>query len=159
MNKNAFTLLETIIAIFVLTVGLIAVMSLAHRAIFAAQIASSRLVAGYLAQEGVEIVRNIRDSNWLAQRGNPALPWDENLAAGNWEADFDDFTLTSFQDRNLKIDGGFYNYSSGENTKFKRKITIARPTQDVIEVFVQITWQERGSSQTLTLEEHLYNWR
>lgn len=159
MNQKGFTLLETMIAIVVITVGAVSVMSLIHRATLGAQLASSRLVAAYLAQEGLEIVRNIRDSNWLEQRENPEIAWDQNLPSGNWEADFDDFTLTPFQNRNLKVNGGFYNYSAGGDTKFKRKIAIAKPDSNTLEVSVEISWSERGSSFTTSFYENLYNWK
>lgn len=158
-GKKGFTLLEMMIAIVVITVGVIAIMSLIHRAALGSQLASSRVAAAYLAQEGLEIVRNIRDSNWLAQRENSEVVWDQNLQSGNWEAEFSGLTLTPFQNRNLKIDGGFYNYSSGQDTKFKRKITVAKPSSNVLEVSVEISWQERGNSYSTSFYENLYDWK
>lgn len=160
MDKKGFTILEMIVAIFVLTVGLIAMLSLMHRAIFAAELFSSRLKAAYLAQEGLEIVRNIRDSNWLAQRTNPALPWDNNLEAGDREADYNDSFLTPFLGRDLRIDSsGFYNYDSGTATKYQRKINIQNPGPGILKVLVQITWQERGAPYSLSVYGDIYNWR
>lgn len=158
-GKKGFTLLEMMIAIVVITVGVIAIMSLIHRAILGSQLAASRVQSAYLAQEGLEIVRNIRDSNWLEQRENPEAVWDQNLQPGDWEVSFGDLALTPFQSRNLKINGGFYNYSSGQDTKFKRKITIAGPSSHVLEVSVEISWQERGNSYSASFYENLYDWK
>ena len=159
MKKNGFTLLEMMIAIVVITVGLIAIMSLIHRAVLGSQLAASRVQAAYLAQEGLEIVRNIRDSNWLEQRENPGVVWDQNLQSGDWEAGFSDLTLTPLQGRNLKINGSFYNYSSGKDAKFIRKITIQKPSPDTLEVAVEISWQERGRSFATSFYETLYDWK
>jgi type II secretory pathway pseudopilin PulG len=156
---TGFTLLELIIAAFVIAVALIAAMSLIHRAVLGAQIASSRLTAAYLAKEGLEIVRNIRDSNWLEQRDDASVAWDKNLGTGNWEADFNDFALIPYGDRKLKIDGGFYNYDSGTDTDFKRAITITKPSSYILAVSVSITWEQRGVPYALSIQENLYDWK
>lgn len=158
MNRG-FTLIETLFAAFVLIVGFVAVMSLIHRATASTQLASSRLTAAYLAQEGIEIVRNIRDSNWLAQGQNPTLSWDQNLGVGDWEADFDDFALTFYQARNLRVNGGFYNYASGQDTKFRRRINIAKPDPSTISLAVEVSWSERGEDFSVVVQKNLYNWR
>jgi prepilin-type N-terminal cleavage/methylation domain-containing protein len=159
MEKKGFTLLEMLIVTFVISIGLIAIMTLILQAVADSQIAFSRLVAAYLAQEGLEIVGNIRDSNWLAQRQNPGITWNQNLNVGDWEASYDKSSLDPYADRYLKFGGGFYNYTSGVNTKFKRKITIATSTSQIIDVSVQVTWQERGKSHQFTTQRQLYNWR
>lgn len=153
--KNAFTLLEMMMAIFVLMVGFLGVMSLVQRAMFSTSISSDRLIAAYLAQEGLEIVRNIRDSNWLSR-----IAWDQGLGTGNWEADYNDFSLSSWVGRYLKINaGGFYSYDSGSDTKFKRKITIQKPGQNILNVVVEVSWQEKGVPYSLSVQGNLYNWK
>jgi len=162
-NKNGFTLIEVLAAIIVIIVGVVGVLALIQQTITYTALSSSRLVASYLAQEGIEIVRNIRDGNWLEQRTNSAISWTDGLSAGDWEADYNDAVLSSYgAGRYLKIDGGFYNYESGDNTKFKRKITIV---QDIdggnprLKVLVLIEWQQIGKTHQVTAQEYLYNWR
>ena len=77
LNKKSFTLIEVIVAIFLITVGAGGAFILIQRTIAFTDIISSQLTATYLAQEGIEMVRNARDSNWLA--GNE---WDLNLPSG-----------------------------------------------------------------------------
>ncbi len=74
--KNGFTLLEILVAIFVITIGLIAAVSLIQRAAILTSLSSDRLTAAYLTQEGIEIVRNQRDTNWLRR-----VNWKENLTS------------------------------------------------------------------------------
>ena len=72
--KKSFTLLETIVAIYVITVGLSAAMSLASFSLGAADVFKQQLIATNLAQEGVELVHNKRDSNYLTRINNCIFP-------------------------------------------------------------------------------------
>ena len=165
--KKGFTLLEVIISISVLTVAVGGTYALISQTMRAASLANSKLIAAYLAQEGVEIVRNFRDNNWLNQRINPGLSWKAGLGAGEYEADYNDAALVSFaaEGRYLYIDSanGFYAYLDspelgGTQTKFKRKITIAEDGDDKIDVIVRVFWQERGGNYEIKVVENLYNW-
>ena len=69
MNSKGFTLIELIIAIFILSVAIIGVFSAFSLVAELTSAASSRLKASFLAQEGLEIIRNMRDSNWLQGNG------------------------------------------------------------------------------------------
>ena len=159
-SGGGFTLLEVILAIFVITVGIAGTLGIIQQGISYTQLSSSRLTANYLAQEGLEIVRNIRDGNWLEMRTNPAISWDSGIEAGSWEADYKTQNLTrSYSATLLNIDSsGFYSYSSGSPTKFKRGITITK-NGDILEVSVQVEWQERGRNNQVIVQENLYNWR
>ena len=118
MKSKAFTLIESIVAIFLLTVGTVGGFSLLQKTIAFTSITSSQLVAAYLAQEGIEIIRNIRDTNYLE-----VMPWDDELSAA---ADYRlDYQSTSFPDlicgEYLKYDGNFYACSSDDSAKFQRR--------------------------------------
>lgn len=161
-NSNAgFTLLEVIAAVFVLTVGVLAAYSVVSRVLSTTHSSANRLTAAYLAKEGIEIVRNIRDTNWLN-----VLSWNNGLVVGDYEADYNDNSLTPFGSLSfLKIDGGFYNYGNGNNTPFKRKINIGYPNTDdclssnCLTVRVEVTWQEKGETKgPIRVIENLYNW-
>ncbi|KPJ71791.1 hypothetical protein AMJ50_00425 [Parcubacteria bacterium DG_74_3] len=178
MRKNnshtGFTMMEVLAAIFVITTGILGVFSLVQQVISLTTISSSRLVATYLTQEGLEIVRNIRDTNWLQAR-SATTTWEDGLPLGDWEADYTTVTFSNtFYFENcsdfghncdtydgdfLKINGGFYNYSSGINTKYKRKITIARGSRiEILNISVEVSWEERGRTHKVTTTGELYNW-
>jgi len=61
-----FTLIETLVAITILTLAISGPLFTANRAIVAAENARDQLTALYLAQEGVEYVRMMRDNSYLA---------------------------------------------------------------------------------------------
>jgi len=169
MVKKSFTLIEAIVAIFLITVGIVGTYSLITQTISSATFSSNKLIASYLAQEGIEIVRNIRDTNWLKQITDPAILWDDGIPLGSWEADYTTQNFINFYNGEfLKINGGFYNYTSGTDTKFKRNITIFDKTDlssppdeifDMFKVSVLVEWQEKGKTYQVATQENLYNWR
>lgn len=66
----AFTLVETLIAIAVLTVAIAIPYESAERALIASYTARDQLTAASLAQEGLEFVRSVRDSNYISNYNN-----------------------------------------------------------------------------------------
>ena len=154
-----FTLVEVLVALFILITGVVAGLSTINSGLASTQVAKSKLIAANLNQEGIEIVRNIRDSNWLEQRISPGLLWDDGLSFGDWEVVYQSQNLESYQGRYLKIDtNGFYNYTSEADTKFKRKITIQKIADDQLRIVSKVEWEEKGRSYNLTAVEDLYNW-
>lgn len=171
MSKG-FTLIEIMIAVSVLLIGIVAIYSLVPHILQTTVVNFEKFKAIQLAREGLEIVRNLRDGNWLEQFADPSNLWLEGLTGGAcggvFEVDYEDLD-ENFEnpvldcwignERYLRIDDtagkeGFYNYTTGPETKYKRKITI-NDNGDYLSVQVEIFW----SSKTLTVIEHLYNWR
>jgi len=76
LNKSGagFTLVETLIAVTIIVVGLVGAVSLITYAISTLSFVRGKLLASQFAQEGIEMVRNMRDNNWLAGK----------IATGNW---------------------------------------------------------------------------
>ncbi len=67
INNSGQTLIETVIGIFILVTGIAAAVGLAVFALAGSQSAARQIVAIGLAREGVEAVKNMRDTNWLKQ--------------------------------------------------------------------------------------------
>lgn len=177
LKCRGFTIIEVTVAIFIITAGTVGVLSLISQTVGSATISSQRLTAAYLAQEGIEIVRDIRDSNWLEQRWSEEeilQPfWDDGLGEGDWEGDYTNTQSLTYQcspipftcpSRGLPlhpllINGGFYNYTSGTSTKFFRRITIFDKTADMFKVSISVGWEEKGRMHEIEVQENLYNWR
>lgn len=160
-GKNGFTIFEVIMALFILTVAIGASVALITQTLVLVSVNESRAVASYLTQEGLEVVRNIRDSNWLLQRTNPVVSWKEGLAPGDYEVGYSDTSLAAYADRYLLLDtaNGFYSYAPGGlQTQFKRKISITDIDADTIEVTSLVSWEERGRSHEVKAVERFYNW-
>jgi len=126
---KAFTLVEVIMALFILTTGLLGIMRLAALNLSTSMDSRDEIIAATLAQEGLELVYNVKDNN-----------------SANYATTLNDFKYFSTSN-NCKIDrlyvygntidctGGSYqlNYIAGtgfvhtgglSGTKFFRRITI-----------------------------------
>jgi Tfp pilus assembly protein PilV len=65
IKRKSQSLLETIIAISVLVVGVVSEISLVSAMVVSRTTAEYETVATNLAREGIEVVRNVRDTNWM----------------------------------------------------------------------------------------------
>jgi type II secretory pathway pseudopilin PulG len=69
--QSGQTLIETITALFILSMALVAGLSLAIYSSMQSTNNRDRIIASNLAREGIELVRMLRDSNWLAAEDDP----------------------------------------------------------------------------------------
>lgn len=153
-ETKAFTLVEGLIAVFILIVGAGAAFFLITQTLSTASLIRDRFIAAYLAQEGIEIVKNIRDSNWLAYQN-----WNSGLSPANWQADYNDLNLSPFSGTPLNIENsGFYGYGGGSSTKFIRQINITSAGANRIKVIVTVSWQERGRTYEFKVTNIITNW-
>lgn len=151
---TGFTLLEVLISLTIITVGVFGVFALVQQTISLLPISEQRLTASYLAQEGMEIVRNLRDANIVkGQAWNLGLT---NCGAG-CEADYLS-PLSAWANRYLLDNNTFYSYSSGSPTLYKRKITINSSVNNVLKITIEVSWQERTRPHSIKAREDIYNW-
>jgi len=73
-------LLEATLSIGVILIGLGGILALTLRNVTATTASAQRIVALQLAREGIEVVRGVRDSNWLAASSGGSKLWDDGLA-------------------------------------------------------------------------------
>lgn len=153
-----FTLIEVIIAISIIVVGIISCISLISSSVSGATTGKSKIIAAGLAQEGVEIVRNIRDNNW-ANYKRTIDTWRDGLSEGDWLVQYNNQSLIPYSNMQLKKNlNGLYQYVIGANTGFYRKINISYIGNNQIKVLSEVTWQEKGKNQSIQIENRLYNW-
>ncbi|MFH1523315.1 MAG: hypothetical protein ABIE43_05905 [Patescibacteria group bacterium] len=163
-NIYGFSILEVIIAIFIITMGLIGVLSLIVQNVQVQYINKNNLIASQLAQEGLELTRNVRDKSWL----DPSNPW---VFTGIAEPDdFKTFTIDfigitdgviiSDAAAELIINNDFYVHGLGEKTNFSR---IIETTNDYTNSFIAVSsivqWGERGQFHQYIADTVLYDWR
>ncbi|MBI1755189.1 type II secretion system protein, partial [Candidatus Azambacteria bacterium] len=75
LHEKGFTLLESLVAIAVFTVGVSAAIVLIISSLNVGTRTQHKIIAANLAQEGIEATRNIRDRNWLSGK-----PWTDAIA-------------------------------------------------------------------------------
>jgi prepilin-type N-terminal cleavage/methylation domain-containing protein len=173
-KEKGFTLIEIVISILILSVGIIGIFNAFSMVVILTSDVSNQLTGTYLAQEGMEIVRNIRDTNWLNMDARYSFGEDYNyswlknidLCANGCEADYttntDGYSVMlpwSGDGNYLNIDSsidtnGFYSYKTGSRTKFKRKIIIKclpdyncnDPINNyIMKVVVQVSWDKKAT--------------
>lgn len=122
-KQKAFSFVEVMISLFVLSVGFLGVIQLATTTLRNSFFQRDAVIASMLAQEGVELVYNVRDTN-LA-KGNPAFQ-DINVGVYRVSPLDSMVSLQGGTDYVLKKDGNnFYVHSAaGTQTKFSRKIVV-----------------------------------
>jgi prepilin-type N-terminal cleavage/methylation domain-containing protein len=161
LNKG-FSIIEVLVAISVILVSFTAALNLINRSMAFHDLAYSRLVASYLAQEGIEIVRNIRDNNFILNQ--PDRPWDCGLEPGEYQVQYNDLSLKYYTGEPLNLDTttGLYNYdpisSTNVPTRYTRKIVIEKISDNHIRVQSIVSWSNRGGNFQIIVEDHLYNW-
>jgi prepilin-type N-terminal cleavage/methylation domain-containing protein len=160
-HKKGFTILELMIAIFILLVGIGSAFSLISQTVTHTSLLKKKLIASYLAQEGIELIRNIRDGNYLKEEN-----WDQWLTdcSNGCIVDYQSLPnqpLTPYDNQYLKIDNEsfFFNYSRGSSTKFKRKITTQKKDSDTLDVVCEVFWEERGRNYSFKVIDQLKNWK
>ena len=179
IQKKGFTLIETLIAITVLLIAIVAPMSLASEGILAARLAQDQIVAFYLAQEGVEAVRNLRDQNKLLNQPmlsgslTPCIVTD--LTAPPETADpgcaiettrSRPFNVTDCVGTCPIIRSGnsLYTYrteSAYQDTKYRRHIRawyLPGSSNKRMRVEVTVFWPFRQTTRSYTLRNNLTEW-
>ena len=174
--EQGFTLIELLITTLVMTIGISGAFMAIQQGIIAVDYSNSRFTAAFLAQEGIEIIKNIRDTNVLEYYYvSESVPWKEGLRAGDFEAEYADAQslnpiltepiCSPFCDFNdlrflTKSEDGFYNYNPLEKaTKFKRKVSIEEAELYLLKIEVTVYWKGRGRNiQEITVCQELYDW-
>jgi prepilin-type N-terminal cleavage/methylation domain-containing protein len=185
-KMTGFTLIETLVAITVLTVALAAPLTLAFQSLSAAYTARDQVTAFHLAQEAVEAVRAQRDHNildnlkngpntdWLdglivETIGDPAKPFMVDTLSTN-----NNFTSCGNSNPNscdsLLFDSanGFYGHDMNmadpdiSESRFKRYVRITEvPDTNLEEVRVRVVVRWRSGAmgtRRVVVEENIYNW-
>ena len=169
-KTKGFTLLEMLISLVVITVGVLGIFSVISKYSQNTQLEKESLIASYLCQEGIEIVKNKRDTNWILVATVPATNWNDGLTGCGNGCEADYTTLDSASalpvwvdpGQNLYLEGSTRSYKyiaspiAGVDTKtqYTRRINIAAGV-DVLDVTVNVYW----AGNVMTTEEKIYNWR
>src|ERR1700677_3574060 len=71
--RSGQTLIEVMIALFVLTAGFLGILSLLSQSIFLSKTVSNETVATYLASEGIELAKNMTDHDIYQYLDTPSF--------------------------------------------------------------------------------------
>ncbi|MFC1756941.1 hypothetical protein ACFLZC_02190 [Patescibacteria group bacterium] len=169
LKNRGFSFIGVTIATFVTTMGLIAIFSTANMAISSATVGESRLIASGLAQEGMEIVGDIRMSNvnWGEWEWYSSTTPLVHLVGSSVEycVQYDSTVLSACPPTETPLNWDsttlLYSYGDGDASPFYRRIIITRESIDHIKVEVEVKWKTTGQTswRYLTVEDRLWRWR
>lgn len=158
-NQAGQALIEVLVAVSVLTVGLLGIVTLLSRALSLNRVVADNYAATYLAAEGIETVKNMIDGCAVQKAG-----WNCNVLPGDYEVQYNSTNLAQFAGRKLLFDpqNDIYSYAAGNPTAFVRKVSIkyVGDGSEEVQVNSEVSWTTRGGgSFRVNLEDHFFNWR
>lgn len=137
---KGFSLGEVILAVAVLTAGLLPILGAMTGSLSTSLQSQDAIIAAGLAQEGIELVVNVKDNSALAGDAFVAFPYagasTNHASANNCRIQYDSVVLTSPMAINkidcsgvggatrydLTVSRGFYKHVTGAAGKFERRI-------------------------------------
>jgi len=171
--KKGFTLVETMVAISILMLGILGPLSIASTGLRNSLFAKDQVTAYYLAQEGIEYVRYVRDNNYLKKNdwlGGLSDCTEQYGCAVDTEKWFTTnisvttkCTSTDCGDDDLlyKINWNqHYTHQSTGNTAtpFTRIVKVENTVAGKeIKVTSTVTWQNGSGQKSFTLTENVFN--
>lgn len=173
-KNKGFTLVETLIAIAIFSVSILGLMSVLASGISNTGYAKQKIIASYLAQEGIEYVRNMRDTKVLFGSGNSK--WTQfqsdfnSCTAKDHACGFSQplpfggiFQCSAANDQcKLYINsvGGYDTDATGATSGFARKIWMVQvpSNADEVRIFSEVSWTQGSGTYNVTFSENLFNW-
>ena len=156
---KGFSLIEIITAVAILAVGISGSVALISRTISATSFVRNQFIAWQLAQEGMEVVHNIRNTNWVEN-----VSWEDGLNQGSYCVDYNSMSLGSLcaagEGRRMFIQGNRYVHNSGAIiTDFFRHVEIINATDTDVVAYKQVISEVVWGNNTIRAEERLYDLR
>jgi prepilin-type N-terminal cleavage/methylation domain-containing protein len=166
-----FTLIETLVAVLLLSTAIAAPLTIASKGLSASLIARDQMMAFYLAQDAVEYVRFVRDTNKLS--GNPWLTsLDACTGADGCTVDPSSGTIDACSGACAYIkrydDGAghvYYSYTDGNQTPqlFRRTVKLEPPPDGATDeevLTVTVSWRaQSGVTRNIFVRENLLDWQ
>ncbi len=166
-NNKAFTLVETLVAITIVTVTMVGPFYAVQSALTSAFIARDSLIASHLAQEAVEYVRSIRDNFYLSGSSS----WWDNFKLGMGLCYTPSGCIVD-PPQNLISGAGspasplflspssLYTHAfSGTQTRFTRTVRLTNVSSNEVRIEVRVSYvTAQNQTYTVTVAHNIFNW-
>lgn len=157
-NKG-FTMVEALVAVAIFSFSLTAIIFVSGRSVSDVNISKNRLAATYLGQEGIEMIRNFRDTNIIT---DPVGGFDAFVLV------LDNSECTSSAGCNINASDFPTSPSSFvacsnisacniSGTNFSRIIKVSKINSSLIKVTSTVNWSKDKIINTVSMTENLFN--
>lgn len=170
-RDRGFTIVETLAAIVILMLAILGTTKATQTSISSYILSKDQITAFYLAQEGFEQVRNIRDENRLRNRN-----WLTGLSANSSDPCFFGNACTVDPINStvparcsgpgscpvLRQDAttGFFGYNaSWPATIFRREIVLTEIDAKEISILVTVNWSKGVINRQFKVRENILDWQ
>ncbi len=184
-RSGGFTLIESLVAISIFSLAAVTLMISLGQGLSDTGYVKKKMTAEYLAQEGIEYVRNMRDTYALytspssagwnnfnsnltdasaCQGANGCFFNADNLNFNDNTQPIIDVPLTACSSSSCPNGALLFNPNtgkygfSGSPSGFTRKITITQPGANETKVFSTVSWTQGSGTRSVTFSENLFNW-
>ena len=168
---RGFTLVETLVAVSILSLAIVATFTAVQNGLQSSTIAKDQTIAFYMAQEGMELIRNRRDQNALFAIAGASTGWLSGMS---------DVGDPCYFGNTCRVDGstgiftncggsfgscpnigqdsttGRYGYAYTA-TNFKREIQFESVNTNEVKIHMNISWVSRGVSRSFQVTESMFN--
>jgi prepilin-type N-terminal cleavage/methylation domain-containing protein len=179
-NQKGFTLIETLVAVAIFASAITGLIAITAGGVANTNFVKNKFTAGYLAMEGAELIRNLRDTAAIA---NPNATWDEVISSFSaclspnycfidaledfppQVCDTDGCDFMTYQESSGKFGYGAVDNTTNFASVFRRNITV-EPVQpgdstsspSEIRVYSSVDWLQGRRTHTVTYSYNLKNW-
>jgi len=166
--QKGFTIVESLIGIFIVTLAITSATAMVQSSLQNVQIVRARAQASFLASEGIEYVRNLRDTEKL--NGDVFLNGElgdfvRTCSSSGCSLDAIDgsyVSCTQLENCPLYLsDSGYGTNSSDYSTIFNRMIEVEEisigGSNDEVKITSAVSFTVNNKTETVSLESHLMN--
>ncbi|MCX6757404.1 MAG: prepilin-type N-terminal cleavage/methylation domain-containing protein [Candidatus Nomurabacteria bacterium] len=176
-NSKGFTLVEVLVAISIFTFSVLALLVILSQGISSTNSAKQKIIGTYLAQEGIEYVRNARDNymlfsingTWSDFTSTKIIPcflidgcsFDDTITTPSLVV-FSPCVSSGSAENQCELyvnSNGKYHYinNGDSDSGFNRSIT-AVINGDELTITSKVTWLQGSGAQSVSFTENLFNW-
>ncbi|NBD73688.1 prepilin-type N-terminal cleavage/methylation domain-containing protein [Patescibacteria group bacterium] len=168
MAPRGFTLVETLIAIAILTITITGLLTVMARMLSLGFLTEDELTASFLASDAVEFVKSVRDTDYINDVSiTDGASGFQSLFGGcfsgtHCELDTTDGTVAGTcgghsSCSRLSTDGTLYGRGFGTDSPYRRSITLEDIGGYEYRLIVEVSWQGQQGTRSVTHERLFYD--
>jgi Tfp pilus assembly protein PilV len=169
-KNKGFTLIEAMVSISLFTLSILALMSVLASSLAGTNYAKQKVIASYLGQEGIEYLRNMRDTAALYNATSGQAGWNAfKTTANGASCDVRGCYISNMALVSCNLSGvcpnllydsttSTYGYTSGADSGFNRKVQVTHINANQTRVVSTVTWRQGSGTYSVVFSEILFNW-